>query len=142
MTDTTRAIDMWAPIVPTPDVMSHVAEHFPKEMAGYLRVFSKREPRPEEFRAVAGALGQSEEQVIEGMDAAGIEQTLITGFDEHSSVGETFVPNHLVVDLAERHPTASSRSPGPTSAPACARCASWSGWCATTASEGSASARS
>ena len=104
MTDTTRAIDMWAPIVPTPDVMSHVAEHFPKEMAGYLRVFYKREPRPEEFRAVAGGLAQSEEQVIEGMDAAGIEQALITGFDEHSSVGETFVPNHLVVDLAERHP--------------------------------------
>ena len=36
---------MWAPIVPVPEVMAHVAEHFPAEMAGYLRVFYKREPR-------------------------------------------------------------------------------------------------
>jgi hypothetical protein len=104
MTDTTRAIDMWAPIVPTPDVMRHVAEHFPKEMAGYLRVFFKREPRVEEFRAAASFLEQTEEQVLASLDAAGIEKTLITGFDEHSSVGETFIPNQLVVDLAERHP--------------------------------------
>ena len=36
-----RAIDMWA-IVPVPAVMEHVSRHFPKEMAGYLRVFYKR----------------------------------------------------------------------------------------------------
>ena len=29
MTDQARAIDMWAPIVPTPAVMRHVSEHFP-----------------------------------------------------------------------------------------------------------------
>jgi uncharacterized protein len=104
MTETTGAIDMWAQIVPTPEVVRHVGEHFPKEMAGYLRIFYKREPRPEEFRAAAGALAQSEEQVLAAIDAAGIERTLITGFDEHSSVGETFIPNQLVIDLAERHP--------------------------------------
>src|SRR3954454_15486257 len=99
-----RAIDMWAPIVPVPEVMRHVAEHFPKEMAGYLRVFYKREPRPEEVRAAMNAIGMSEDQVIESIEAAGIERTLITGFDEYSCVGETFIPNQLVIDLAERHP--------------------------------------
>ena len=48
-----RAIDMWAPIVPVPEVMHHVAQHFPKEMAGYLRVFYKREPDPREFERAA-----------------------------------------------------------------------------------------
>jgi predicted TIM-barrel fold metal-dependent hydrolase len=101
---TGRAIDMWAPIVPVPEVMRHVSEHFPAEMAGYLRVFYKREPRAEEFRNSARALEMSEEAVLAALDAAGIEQTLITGFDEWSSVHETFIPNELVADLAERHP--------------------------------------
>ena len=35
---------------------------------------------------------------------AGIDRTLITGFDEFSSVHETFIPNELVAGLAERHP--------------------------------------
>src|SRR3954468_12610060 len=56
MTEMTRAIDMWAPIVPTPEVMRHVGQHFPKEMAGYLRVFLKREPDVNEFAAAAGAM--------------------------------------------------------------------------------------
>jgi len=98
------AIDMWAPIVPVPEVMEHVAEHFPKEMEGYLRVFYKREPRKEEFREAARALDMGEEQVIELLDQAGIDRTLITGFDEWSSVHETFIPNELVAGLAERHP--------------------------------------
>jgi uncharacterized protein len=100
----TGAIDMWAPIVPVPEVMEHVAEHFPAEMAGYLRVFYKREPRKEEFRSAARALDMSEDQVISLLDQAGIGRTLITGFDEWSSVHETFIPNELVADLAERHP--------------------------------------
>jgi len=99
-----HAIDMWAPIVPVPDVMEHVAEHFPKEMAGYLRIFYKREPRPEEFGAAARDLRMSEEQMISLLDQAGIDRTLITGFDEWSSVHETFIPNELVAGLAERHP--------------------------------------
>ncbi len=100
-----RAIDMWAPIVPVPEVMEHVAEHFPAEMAGYLRVFYKREARKEEFRTAARALDMSEERVISLLDQAGIGRTLITGFDEWSSVHETFIPNELVAGLAERHPT-------------------------------------
>ena len=50
-----RAIDMWAPIVPVPEVMQHVAQHFPKEMAGYLRVFYKREPDRARVRAARPA---------------------------------------------------------------------------------------
>ena len=99
-----QAIDMWAPIVPVPEVMDHVAKHFPKEMSGYLRIFYKREPRPEEFGAAARDLRMSEEQVISLLDQAGIGRTLITGFDEWSSVHETFIPNELVAGLAERHP--------------------------------------
>ena len=38
------------------------------------------------------------------LDDAGIDRSLITGFDEYSSVHETFIPNELVADLAERHP--------------------------------------
>ena len=99
-----HAIDMWAPIVPVPEVMQHVAEHFPKEMAGYLRIFYKREPDPREFGRTAMAMQMSEEDLIAALDAAGIAKTLITGFDEWSSVHETFIPNDLVAGLAERHP--------------------------------------
>jgi predicted TIM-barrel fold metal-dependent hydrolase len=73
-------------------------------MAGYLRIFYKREPRPEEFGAAARDLRMSEEQMISLLDQAGIDRTLITGFDEWSSVHETFIPNELVAGLAERHP--------------------------------------
>ena len=43
-------IDMWAPILPTTEVMEYVAEHFPGQMAGYLRVFFKQEPRPDQLQ--------------------------------------------------------------------------------------------
>jgi predicted TIM-barrel fold metal-dependent hydrolase len=97
-------IDMWAPILPTREVMAYVSEHFPRQMAGYLRVFYKQEPRPEEFRKIAQAIVRDEGEVIELLDQAGIARTLITGFDEWTSAHETFIPNELVADLAERHP--------------------------------------
>ena len=99
-----HAIDMWAPIVPVGEVMRHVAEHFPKEMAGYLRVFYKHKPDPAEFRNAAARMHMSDEDLIAALDAGSIERTLITGFDEWSSVHETFIPNDMVADLAERHP--------------------------------------
>jgi predicted TIM-barrel fold metal-dependent hydrolase len=99
-----NVVDMWAPILPTPEVMRYVSEHFPKEMSGYLRVFFKREPRREEFRTIAQDFGRPEAEVIDLLDAAGIDRTLITGFDEFSSVHETFIPNELVAALAGRHP--------------------------------------
>ena len=33
---TGRVIDMWAPIVPVGKILAHAAEHFTKEMLGYL----------------------------------------------------------------------------------------------------------
>jgi predicted TIM-barrel fold metal-dependent hydrolase len=99
-----QAIDMWAPIVPVPEVMEHVAEHFPVAMAGYLRIFYKREPKPEEFGAATRALEMNEDEVISLVDQAGIGRTLITGFDEYTSAHETFIPNELVAGLAARHP--------------------------------------
>ncbi len=101
-----RAIDMWAPIVPVPGGDARTSRStFPKEMAGYLRVFYKREPRREEFARRRGpACRWARSTVIASLDAAGIERTLITGFDEWSSVHETFIPNELVAGLAERHP--------------------------------------
>jgi hypothetical protein len=100
----TPAIDMWAPIVPTTEVIDHVAENFPEEMSGYLRVFFKSEPRADAFPAAARAAALSEEQVLAAMDDAGIERCLITGFDERRSCGKTFIPNEIVAGLAERHP--------------------------------------
>lgn len=97
-------IDMWAPILPTTEVMEYVAEHFPREMAGYLRVFFKQEPHPDSFRNIATSFGRSEDDVMKLLDDAGIGRSLITGFDEWSSVHETFIPNDLVAGLAERHP--------------------------------------
>jgi len=97
-------IDMWAPIVPVPEVMHHVGEHFPREMSGYLRVFRKQEARPESFADSAEQLAMSDEAVLAALDQAGIVRSLITGFDEWSSIHETFIPNELVAGLAERHP--------------------------------------
>jgi predicted TIM-barrel fold metal-dependent hydrolase len=98
------AIDLWAPILPVPDILEHAAEHFPEEMLGYLRVFFKRAPTMESFRQHAKAVALSEEAVIAALDAANIERSLITGFDERSSVGKTFVPNEVIAPLAERWP--------------------------------------
>ena len=102
--DTIPAIDMWAPIVPTEAVMRYTAEHFPKEMLGYLRVFYKTEPTQEMFRRRAKEIAISEADVVAALDAANVERTLVTGFDEHSSCGETFIPNDLVAPLAEHYP--------------------------------------
>jgi predicted TIM-barrel fold metal-dependent hydrolase len=95
---------MWAPILPVPEVMAHVAENFPDAMLGYLRVFWKQPPSQEAIRAGAPAMARPLEQVVAAIDAAGIARTLITGFDERSTAGRTFVPNELVAAIAERHP--------------------------------------
>ncbi len=103
MTSTHPIIDMWAPILPIGAIHEHAVAHFPKEMLGYLRVFYKRQPTLEAFRDQARDMALSEEQMIALLDAAGIERMLITGFDEHTSVGMTWVANEPIADLASRH---------------------------------------
>src|SRR2546429_314849 len=97
-------IDMWAPVRPVPEIVAHIAEHFPDAMLGYLRVFWKQRPSQQALRAGAPALARPLSDVVAALDAAGITRTLITGFDELSTAGETFIPNALVAPIAARHP--------------------------------------
>src|SRR5437016_88064 len=97
-------IDMWARVLPVPEIVAHIAEHFPDAMLGYLRVFWKQRPSQQALRAGAPALARPLSDVVAALDAAGITRTLITGFDELSTAGETFIPNALVAPTAARHP--------------------------------------
>jgi uncharacterized protein len=98
------AIDMWAPILPVPEVMAHLRDNFPDLMLGYLRVFWKQQPTQEAVRARVESAAQPLDHVMAAIDAAGIGRTLITGFDEASTAGKTFVPNEIVAAIAARHP--------------------------------------
>jgi hypothetical protein len=100
----TPVIDTWAPILPVPEVMAHIAENFPDAMLGYLRVFWKQQPSQEALRVGAPAMARPLDEIIAALDAAGIARTLVTGFDEQSTAGKTFVPNALVAPIVERHP--------------------------------------
>jgi hypothetical protein len=100
----TPVIDMWAPIVPSREIMEHVADHFPEAQLPYLRVFQKRETTRAEFREAALRLASDDSAVIGSLDEAGIARTLITGFDEASTGGSTFVSNESVAAIAARHP--------------------------------------
>src|SRR5207245_10688679 len=97
-------IDMWAPVLPVPEIMAHIAQNFPDAMLGYLRVFWKQQPSQQALRAGAPALARPLSEVVAALDAAGITRTLITGFDELSTAGDTFIPNALVATIAAGHP--------------------------------------
>jgi predicted TIM-barrel fold metal-dependent hydrolase len=97
-------IDMWAPILPVGGILEHAVANFPREMLGYLRVFYKQPPTLDAFRARARAIALGEEEMMAALDAAGIGRTLITGFDERTSVGMTWVANEPIAELAGRHP--------------------------------------
>ena len=105
MGDATPVIDMWAPIVPSREIVAHIRDHFPPAMSGYLRIFFKREPDPETFRKMADAMVQDDETILKGLDEAGIDRALVTGFDETSTAGSAFVTNEAVAAIAERHPS-------------------------------------
>jgi predicted TIM-barrel fold metal-dependent hydrolase len=100
----TSTIDMWAPIVPSREIVAHIRDHFPAAMSGYLRVFFKREPDPATFRELADALVRDDAAILEDLDQAGISVALITGFDEASTAESVFVTNESVAAIAERHP--------------------------------------
>lgn len=104
MPPTIPAIDMWAPIVPTREIVDHIADHFPEPQLGYLRVFWKGQPTLDTFRSFARTLPGNDEVVLAGMDEANVTRTLITGFDEASTGGTTFVTNESVAAVTQRHP--------------------------------------
>jgi predicted TIM-barrel fold metal-dependent hydrolase len=97
-------IDMWAPIVPSREIAAHAGEHFPEAMLGYLRVFFKREPTLESARKMIGGLALDDAAILAALDEADVAWTLVTGFDEKSTAGSTFVSNESVAALVERQP--------------------------------------
>ncbi|MHA7652851.1 amidohydrolase family protein [Mycobacterium sp. ML4] len=97
-------IDMWAPIVPSAEIIDDLRAGFPAEQLQYLEVFTKRQVSAEQFNAYAESLRRSDDAILAELDAAGIGRALITGFDEHSTCGVTFVHNESVAALAARHP--------------------------------------
>ncbi len=49
-------------------------------------------------------MARTDDQILDSLDAAGITLSLITGFDEKSTCGVTFVNNASVAALAARYP--------------------------------------
>lgn len=99
-----NVIDMWSPIVPSREIMEHVAVHFPEMQLSYLSIFQKREVTLAEYEQVAKAMAKDDEGVLALLDEAGVERALITGFVEPSTAGDSFVANESVAAVAERHP--------------------------------------
>ncbi|MBL1076741.1 amidohydrolase [Nocardia sp. 2] len=97
-------IDMWAPIVPSRGIMRHVGANLPDELLSYLAVFSKMRVTAEQYAQAAPALTREDDEILADLDAARIRWSLITGFDEKSTCGKTFVSNEVVAELAARYP--------------------------------------
>lgn len=97
-------IDMWAPILPTKEMVADFADDFPEPMLGYLRVFFKQQPTKEAVKGMVGALVQEDDAILKELDHAGVRHALITGFDEASTAGSRFISNEAVDALATRQP--------------------------------------
>jgi predicted TIM-barrel fold metal-dependent hydrolase len=97
-------IDMWAPIVPSGEIVDDLLAGFPAEQLRYLEVFTKVAISEEQFAAYAETLRSDDAQILAALDAAGITKSLVTGFDERSTCGVTFVANESVAAIAARHP--------------------------------------
>src|SRR3990172_4239887 len=95
---------MWAPIVPSRELALAFARGFPEPMLGYLRVFFGREPSLDTVRKLGQAMARDDADILAALDEAGIRRQLITGFDEATTAGSTFVPNEAVAAIAGRHP--------------------------------------
>lgn len=97
-------IDMWAPFVPSAEVIDDLREGFPVELLSYFEVFTKTTISAEQFGAYAESLRRTDDQILDSLDDAGITRSLITGFDERSTCGVTFVHNASVNAVAARYP--------------------------------------
>src|SRR5437899_12764236 len=94
-------IDMWAPIVPVPEVMRHTVDNFPDEMLGYLRGFYKTGPTQAAFQELSGTIQTKIDDVIVTLVAGEIRRTLIPGLHERLRVAKTLLPKQIVGGLAE-----------------------------------------
>jgi predicted TIM-barrel fold metal-dependent hydrolase len=97
-------IDMWAPVVPSAEIVDDLRAGFPAEQLRYLEVFTKRTISAQQFSDYADSLRRTDEQILDSLDAAGITLSLVTGFDEKSTCGVTFVHNVAVAAVVARHP--------------------------------------
>jgi len=97
-------IDMWAPIVPSDEVIDDLLDGFPVEQLRYLEVFTNTQITKQQFAAYAHTLRRSDEELLAALEEAGIVKTLVTGFDERSTCGERFVANESVAAIVARHP--------------------------------------
>lgn len=97
-------VDMWAPFVPSTEIIDDLRAGFPSELLSYLEVFTKTTVTAEQFSDYVESRRWTDDQLLDSLDAAGITRSLITGFDEKSTCGVTFVNNAPVAALAARHP--------------------------------------
>jgi len=98
-------IDMWAPFVPSREILAHAQHHFPLPQLGYLRVFfGEREPSLAGFERLCRSLVRDDSAILASLDEADIRLALVTGLDEASTGGTTFVTNESVAAIAGRHP--------------------------------------
>lgn len=97
-------VDMWAPIVPSAEIVEDLRDGFPAEQLQYLEVFTKTRVSEDQFETYVESRRRSDEEILAELDDAGITVSLITGFDERSTCGVTFVHNEPVAALVDRHP--------------------------------------
>jgi predicted TIM-barrel fold metal-dependent hydrolase len=97
-------IDMWAPIVPSREIIAHAIDHFPEPQLSYLEIFQGAGATAESWRTICREIVADDDAILAALDAAGIRKTLITGFDETTSSGDSFVSNESVAAIAGRHP--------------------------------------
>jgi predicted TIM-barrel fold metal-dependent hydrolase len=95
---------MWAPIVPSHEIIDDLRAGFPAEQLQYLEVFTKTTVTADQLSSYAESRRLDDDQILAALDDAGITHCLITGFDERSTCGVTFVHNEPVAALADRYP--------------------------------------
>lgn len=58
-------IDMWAPFVPSAEVIDDLREGFPVELLSYFEVFTKTTISAEQFGAYAESLRRTDDQILD-----------------------------------------------------------------------------
>ena len=97
-------IDLWSPVVPSREIVEHVAVSIPPELLQYLEVFTKQRIDEKAFEAYARSRARDDAEILAELDEAGVRVSLVTGFDVASTCGRTFVSNEAVAALVERNP--------------------------------------